>query len=60
MDILSGLMQGFQVALAPASLGMCLLGVVLGTVIGVLPGLGPRPPSRCCCRSPSSSIRPAR
>jgi putative tricarboxylic transport membrane protein len=34
-------MQGFQVALAPASLGMCLLGVVLGTVIGVLPGLGP-------------------
>jgi putative tricarboxylic transport membrane protein len=41
MDVLGGLMQGFQVALAPASLGMCLAGVVLGTVIGVLPGLGP-------------------
>jgi len=41
MDILAGLMQGFQVALAPASLAMCVVGVVLGTVIGVLPGLGP-------------------
>ncbi len=41
MDILSGLLQGFQVAMTPASLAMCALGVVLGTVIGVLPGLGP-------------------
>src|SRR5690242_2958813 len=41
MDILTGLLHGFQVATAPASLGMCILGVVLGTVIGVLPGLGP-------------------
>jgi len=51
MDILTGLMHGFQVATTPLSLGMCMLGVVLGTVIGVLPGLGPRPPSRCCSRS---------
>jgi len=41
MDIFSGLLQGFQVALTPANLAMCTVGVVLGTVIGVLPGLGP-------------------
>jgi putative tricarboxylic transport membrane protein len=41
MELLTGLLHGFQVALAPASLMMCVLGVVLGTVIGVLPGLGP-------------------
>ena len=41
MDILSGLLQGFQVALTPANLFMCVVGVVLGTIIGVLPGLGP-------------------
>jgi putative tricarboxylic transport membrane protein len=41
MELLTSLLHGFQVALAPASLMMCVLGVVLGTVIGVLPGLGP-------------------
>ncbi len=41
MDILNGLMQGFGVALMPVNLGMCFVGVLLGTVIGVLPGLGP-------------------
>jgi putative tricarboxylic transport membrane protein len=41
MDILAGLLQGFQVALTPSNLMMCVVGVVLGTVIGVLPGLGP-------------------
>src|ERR1700692_2421400 len=41
MDILSGLLQGFQVALTPATLMFCVVGVVLGTVVGVLPGLGP-------------------
>ncbi|HUP98282.1 MAG TPA: tripartite tricarboxylate transporter permease [Usitatibacter sp.] len=41
MDIFAGLLQGFQVALTPGNLMMCALGVVLGTVIGVLPGLGP-------------------
>jgi putative tricarboxylic transport membrane protein len=41
MEIFSGLLQGFQVALTPMSLAMCVVGVVLGTVIGVLPGLGP-------------------
>jgi putative tricarboxylic transport membrane protein len=41
MDVFSGLMQGFQVALTFQNLAMCVVGVVLGTVIGVLPGLGP-------------------
>src|ERR1044072_9815824 len=41
MDILSGLMHGFAVALEPANLLWCLGGRVLGTVVGVMPGLGP-------------------
>src|SRR5436189_662626 len=41
MDIFSGLLHGFQVALTAQNLLMCVVGVVLGTVIGVLPGLGP-------------------
>ena len=41
MDILAGLMHGFQVALTPSALMMCVVGVVLGTIIGVLPGLVP-------------------
>ena len=41
MDILTGLLHGFQVALTVNNLVMCVAGVVLGTVIGVLPGLGP-------------------
>ena len=41
MDILGGLLHGFQVALTANNLMMCALGVVLGTVVGVLPGLGP-------------------
>jgi putative tricarboxylic transport membrane protein len=41
MDLVAGLLQGFQVALTPMNLFMCVIGVVLGTIIGVLPGLGP-------------------
>src|SRR5258708_8476405 len=41
MDVFHGLMQGFQVAMSANNLLMCVVGVVLGTVIGVLPGLGP-------------------
>jgi putative tricarboxylic transport membrane protein len=41
MEILSGLVQGFAVALQPANLLWCFVGVVLGTVVGILPGLGP-------------------
>src|SRR5499427_2856131 len=41
MEILSGLAHGFGVALEPANLLWCFVGVFLGTVVGVLPGLGP-------------------
>jgi putative tricarboxylic transport membrane protein len=41
MDVISGLMQGFAVALQPVNLLWCLVGVILGTVIGIMPGLGP-------------------
>lgn len=41
MEILSYLAAGFGVALTPANLLYCFLGVTLGTFIGVLPGLGP-------------------
>jgi putative tricarboxylic transport membrane protein len=41
MDIFSGLLSGFSVALTPMNLLFCFLGAVLGTAIGVLPGLGP-------------------
>ncbi|HEX2331609.1 MAG TPA: tripartite tricarboxylate transporter permease [Burkholderiales bacterium] len=41
MEVLAGLMQGFAVALQPANLLWCLVGVALGTVVGIMPGLGP-------------------
>lgn len=41
MDLIHGLMIGFETALSPASLLFCFVGVLLGTVIGVLPGVGP-------------------
>ena len=41
MGMLHDLMHGFAVATTPMSLLMCMAGVVLGTIIGVLPGLGP-------------------
>jgi putative tricarboxylic transport membrane protein len=34
-------MSGFSIALAPTNLFWCFVGVFLGTVVGVLPGLGP-------------------
>jgi len=41
VEIFAGLMQGFALALQPANLLWCLVGVALGTVVGILPGLGP-------------------
>jgi putative tricarboxylic transport membrane protein len=41
MDILGLLASGFAVALTPTNLAYCLLGSLVGTAIGVLPGLGP-------------------
>jgi putative tricarboxylic transport membrane protein len=40
MDTIGYLYQGFAVALTPYNLLWCFIGVFLGTVIGVLPGLG--------------------
>jgi putative tricarboxylic transport membrane protein len=41
LELLGQLAQGFAGAATPVNLLMCLLGVVLGQVIGVLPGIGP-------------------
>ena len=41
MDILSHLFLGFSVALQPMNLFYCFFGVLIGTLVGVLPGLGP-------------------
>jgi putative tricarboxylic transport membrane protein len=41
VDILTYLMEGFSNVLQPAMLLICLIGVIMGTLIGVLPGLGP-------------------
>ena len=43
MEILSHLALGFETALSLTNLFYCLVGVALGTAIGVLPGLGPVP-----------------
>ncbi len=40
MDILSGFAIGIESALAPTTLLYCFIGVLLGTLIGVLPGVG--------------------
>ena len=41
MDTLANLWLGLGVAVLPANLLYCLIGVVLGTLVGVLPGIGP-------------------
>jgi putative tricarboxylic transport membrane protein len=41
MDMVGGLMHGFALALQPANLLWCLVGVGLGTLVGIMPGLGP-------------------
>ena len=41
MEIFSGLLLGFQTALTPINMLYCLIGAFVGTLIGVLPGLGP-------------------
>ena len=41
MDLLNNLVLGFQTALTPENLLWCFVGVFLGTLVGVLPGIGP-------------------
>ena len=43
MDLLGNLALGFGVAFDPYNLMFCFFGVLLGTLIGVLPGIGPVP-----------------
>jgi putative tricarboxylic transport membrane protein len=41
MDLLANLVLGFSTALSLENLLYCLIGTVLGTAVGVLPGVGP-------------------
>jgi len=41
LELLNYLYLGFSVALQPINLFYCFLGVLIGTLVGVLPGLGP-------------------
>ena len=41
MEFFQDIVLGFQTSFAPINLLFCFLGVLLGTLIGVLPGLGP-------------------
>src|SRR5262245_34508031 len=41
MDALTHVLNGFSVSLQPRNLAYTFIGVLMGTVIGVLPGLGP-------------------
>src|SRR5918997_6813496 len=43
MDVLQQVGEGFLIALTPQNLLFCFIGVLLGTLIGVLPGIGPVP-----------------
>ena len=41
MDLLANLLTGFEAALSWSNLLYCFLGVGVGTLVGVLPGVGP-------------------
>ena len=40
MDTLQSLMLGFSVVTTPMNLFYCFVGVLIGTLVGVLPGIG--------------------
>jgi putative tricarboxylic transport membrane protein len=41
MDLIQNLTMGFSISFSPWNLIYCLLGVSAGTIVGVLPGIGP-------------------
>src|ERR1700742_1493407 len=41
MDLFNNIIYGFGVALTPQTLLFCFFGALIGTLIGVLPGIGP-------------------
>jgi len=40
LDILNNLLYGFSLGLQPSNILACFLGVLMGTLVGVLPGIG--------------------
>ena len=47
---LENLLLGFSIAVTPFNLFVAVVGITLGTIIGVLPGLGEPTASPSCCR----------
>jgi hypothetical protein len=41
MEILSNILSGFSIAMTATNLLWCLIGVMLGTLVGILPAIGP-------------------
>jgi putative tricarboxylic transport membrane protein len=41
MEVLQHIMQGFSISFQPTNLLYCFIGVLAGTLIGVIPGVGP-------------------
>ena len=41
MDVLNNLYLGFETALTVKNIYLCFVGCLWGTVVGVLPGIGP-------------------
>ena len=41
MDLFANLATGFSIALEPSNILFCVVGVIAGTLIGALPGIGP-------------------
>src|SRR5436853_7556108 len=39
-DLIANLWLGMGVAVTPTNVGLCLIGALVGTLIGVLPGIG--------------------
>ncbi len=40
-DVFNSLGMGFAIALNPTNLVFCAIGVIMGTLVGIMPGLGP-------------------
>jgi putative tricarboxylic transport membrane protein len=45
MSSFQSLIQGFSIALTPLNVLLAFSGAVVGTMVGVLPGIGPISPS---------------
>ena len=60
MDVWSSLLDGFATAATPTNLLYALIGVLLGTAVGVLPGLGPAMNEPMAAVARACAARPAR